>query len=837
MSLTINVYFYSTQGHVDSQASLGSGELQLPNSSSCVAKTKSGKPATTRKKNKELLQKYGFDVLGQSFGIPSRADFEKEALMNTPPRQTAHRRSFSASPSDQDLEVYLDEDSSPRAKLKPVHHKKASPPSSSEKRVRRKPGQTVMYPENFQLPVSSRKQGHIRRSRSMSQSTTSSSAKDSRKQMVMYMSDDDEDTDSEITQSSTSFCLPQPPPPPNIPRQSHTAYYPTHPTMAGYMPVVYPMAGNGYHAAQGPAAPPFPAFYYVQPFPQYSQAVGSNMYPQGFATNQVGSLPAPSHFPQQQLGNMVPSIPPMGNIAASLVPPPPPPPPPRPPIVRSECAAYGDSQAEIGNDKAASVGGDEPAHDSNLSSGQQQDGPSFKRNPSQSIQLESKTPANNPEKQQGESAAAQDDEKPSGFPYKHVCAGCGKTRSNGYHMTHRLKKGETAEPDYCRRCVAAAAFTDSEAPSMVGYSQLLIPNLSDARPAYEGEKENDSKPRMLPKSRAEQTNTSATDNGQAVQARKKPRYKQPTVRNEASELANRALDSSALEDNHTYVLTQSYEGLPDNSLRAPNERAKPSDLTTSAHSPDETIFPKFISSVLEEEANLFGEYDSPPMEPDNAFGSIPPTPTDRASSSHDTYPYIVNDSWGYEQSHFEKMAEELAEEDLMRAGKRSGLFDSSRDSSTASSNPFFGNLTPSLISIESCPSDEERTDGNDHYEMAAGGGSDGEEDDTATGKKSPKQLEFSSSEDHVRNTAKYKGYADNRHNNVKTTGYRMPDARNMYNHYDMESTLSSHSSDFQPPVDGSSLLAHTGHSMDDTPLSGTRAPRRRLRHLGGLLRP
>ncbi|KAK8089095.1 hypothetical protein PG997_004056 [Apiospora hydei] len=204
----------STQGHVDGQASLGAGELQFLESSSCVTKTKSGKPAPTRKKNKELLQKHGFDVLGQSFGIPSRADFEKEALVNTPPKQTAHRRSFSASPSDQDFEVYLDEDSSPRAKLKPVHHKKASPPSSSEKRVRHKPGQTAMYPGNFQLPMASTRQGPRQRSRAMSQSTTSSSAKDSRKQMVMYKSDDDEDTDSEITQSSTtSFHLPQPPPP------------------------------------------------------------------------------------------------------------------------------------------------------------------------------------------------------------------------------------------------------------------------------------------------------------------------------------------------------------------------------------------------------------------------------------------------------------------------------------------------------------------------------------------------------------------------------------------------------------------------------------------------
>lgn len=152
------------------------------------------------------------------------------------------------------------------------------------------------------------------------------------------------------------------------------------------------------------------------------------------------------------------------------------------------------------------------------------------------------------------------------------------------------------------------------------------------------------------------------------------------------------------------------------------------------------MFPKMASSLPKDEASPFGEYHSSPRDPVDGFGSVPLTPTDPAMSTHAAYPRIVNDSWGYDQSHFEKIAEELAEEDLMRAGKRSGLFDSSRESSTASSNPFFSDLTPSLISIESCPSDEERTDGNDHYEMAAGGGSDEEEGEDVASKKSPKQL-------------------------------------------------------------------------------------------------
>lgn len=269
------------------------------------------------------------------------------------------------------------------------------------------------------------------------------------------------------------------------------------------------------------------------------------------------------------------------------------------------------------------------------------------------------------------------------------------------------------------------------------------------------------------------------------------RYKQPTVRNEASELANRGLDSCGPDENHTAVPAQSYGGLPYVPSHASNERSGVSSIASlaqgqpyntvmdtsrsppgsraskkntpvdveelpaqkkpsgagelaqakrSTRSLDDTMFPKLTTSLPKDEASSFSEYDSSPRDPVNGFGPPPLTPTDPASSLHAAYPHIVNDSWEYDQSHFEKIAEELAEEDLMRAGKRSGLFDLSRQSSTASSNPFFGNLTPSLISIESCPSDEERTDGNDYYEMAAGGGSDEEEEDAVASQKSPKQL-------------------------------------------------------------------------------------------------
>ncbi|RYO85764.1 hypothetical protein DL766_008549 [Monosporascus sp. MC13-8B] len=62
-----------------SQSLLRGPDLHLPDRSSVfVTRTKSGKPAFARRKNNDLLQDFGFDLLGQSFGVPSRADLERQ---------------------------------------------------------------------------------------------------------------------------------------------------------------------------------------------------------------------------------------------------------------------------------------------------------------------------------------------------------------------------------------------------------------------------------------------------------------------------------------------------------------------------------------------------------------------------------------------------------------------------------------------------------------------------------------------------------------------------------------------------------------------------------------
>ena len=887
MSLTINIHIYSNKGHVDNQSSPVANGHSVSNRPAYVTKVKPSEPTATRNKNKELLQKHGFDVLGQSFGIPSRIDYEREGPMTTPPKQAFRHRSPSLSPSDQGIEVYLDDNSSPAIKLKPAAHgKRISPPSSSEKQVRRKPGQTAMYPGNSRPSTSAAKQGHHQRPRSMSQSTSSSSARESREQVVLYKSDDDEeDTSSENTQSSTSFYLPPPPPQPHLPRQESMACYSTHPAMAGHPLVVYPMANTGYNTAHGPIFTPFSGLYYSQPQPQCAHVVSSGMYPQGFTTNHPGALPMPMGLPQQQHMNPATYMLPMTNFATGPASPPPPP----PPAHQANEAPCDDVKVDAGTGKTVFAQTDESAHENNPSNGGQNDHTPLEPSPEPSTEQKCKTPAERSLEYPGKTAAAQVDEEPLSFPYKHLCAGCGKKRSNGYHMTHCLKDGETAGADYCRRCVAAAAFTDSEAPSMDGRSRIYVPyvsfllsvfrslfiwltyskatqsssrssgadsqirkghyvfddrsrrhklhnrprrrsflksflhystrdthngenrslssaeeassrasshkpghnvrrkpshvstdrsshktrnatpvaetsaseqrsrsdthtfdfatKLSSTHNSYNDEKENCFEHQKLPQIRVEASTVSATNSGRATPARKKMKYKQPTVRNEASELANKFFDSSAPDD-HSEIPTRSSEDPAPTSSHISAKRSDfsgiqepPRATLSSPQCPDENAFPELRYPLRGEEANAFDMYDSSPRDLYGGFGSFPPTPTDPTSSNHFAHPHIADDSWEFDQSRCEKMAEEMAEEELMRAGKRSGLFDSSKSSSTASSNPFFRNLTPSLISIESCPSDEERTDGNDHYELAtAADGSDEEEEDTTASKENPKQL-------------------------------------------------------------------------------------------------
>jgi hypothetical protein len=270
------------------------------------------------------------------------------------------------------------------------------------------------------------------------------------------------------------------------------------------------------------------------------------------------------------------------------------------------------------------------------------------------------------------------------------------------------------------------------------------------------------------------------------------------------------------------------------------------------------------------------------------FDSVPATPADAGRDEFDPQPQVRHDSWENCQSHFEQqaehMVEQMVEDELLRAGKHSGLFnvDPSGGSATSTSHPtmssYLSHLTVSRISIESCESDEERNDGNAHYQLSNESDLDGSDtvEEKAVNRlgkplfhfpsNNPDLLthtvEFSSYEDRPRSRKSlrksYSKSSPGRYNvsskhpshtssQMKNDGSNTSSRNNMYRNLNDEyqtSNMSNNSSfDYLPLAEGSSILAHTGHSEDNITefdilhdntsiTSSTRAPRRRIRRFG-----
>ncbi|KAK6078675.1 hypothetical protein SCUP234_06013 [Seiridium cupressi] len=257
------------------------------------------------------------------------------------------------------------------------------------------------------------------------------------------------------------------------------------------------------------------------------------------------------------------------------------------------------------------------------------------------------------------------------------------------------------------------------------------------------------------------------------------------------------------------------------------------------------------------------------LSPDkDAFDSVPSTPVDGGWDDFEPHPQIRRDSWENNQDHFEQqaehMVEQMVEDELMRAGKHSGLFGlGSWGSSTASTYPtlssYLSHLTTSLVSIESCGSDEVRNDGNAHYQLS--NESDLKGSDTVD-ERDFKQPELSSHEDrpysrrsscksnskssHSRSSLSSKHLSHTSSHVKSRSNNDSPRNSNTQEHLndDGGSSSSNKSSfDFLPPPQGSSIRAHTGHSEDNVThfdtlrdntsvTSSTRTPRRRIRRFG-----
>ncbi|KAH8675363.1 hypothetical protein BX600DRAFT_493880 [Xylariales sp. PMI_506] len=568
---------------------------------------------------------------------------------------------------------------------------------------------------------------------------------------------------------------------------------------------------------------------------------------------------------------------------------------------------------------------------------------------------------------------------------KHICAGCGKVRSKGYHLTHPLKSGDVPEYEFCRKCVALAEFTDSDATESMSTNDTSDANAYDSSTCqfmterryktstrrvhttsdedgsvhdYSPYRSHQSRPRQrnmkskhaeavrgetpsalrkwpqrktslcfpeesssqassppdgphkrklraknsnqakIPRSPLFQASTdkeamevaenhrSRASSTFSTQHKAKPRadsimpsyslkshLRGPSTTTQSRSTAvsltqpiigEESIEGSRVQNNATVSSSQRVElaRKDDSSTDGDNFRSNEADFSepeafvtsSTKHWNDFNVTDSVLRpSNLQNAVSLSGYSPSLDTPHDTAFHAMPSTPSDIGFDDSTTHPHIRHDSWENDQSQLENYAEQLVEEELMRAGKRSGLFDRSCDNTAASTfTSTFNYRTPSIISIESCGSTEVRVDRNDHYRMSNDGAAS-ESDDICDSDEYVGD-EILDSHNRVRSTyedrAIFSSHSDREpsmsYKTSTTTSPKKSDSATMSSaninaaieSAESNSSLVSNSSynSFNPShsVKGSSILGHTGYSTDTLPGSdigihaSPRHPRRRI---------
>lgn len=437
MMIEITLTFNRSNGSSSYQPLLDDDDkVYLPDSDVYVTTTSSGKPAIARKKNSD----HGFDFLSEAFGIPSRPSPQRGRRHSNLAQQSRSKSAYSA-PTPRVIELDSDYEELPESKARGSPSRSPSRSRSALKSILRNPKPAPVDAELRQPreypPSSSRATLKKRRSHTFSHPPES--------EPMRFAEDDDSDEDQSVADSSVPMyhqnglhCTPLGP----------QQFHPNAAAMPGglqqfpgqnYLHNAWPSGISQPSASAGNLS--------INPNAHQAQGFGGQMpYAQSMAFHQPGIM-----LPTTQMPHM--ETPAFAYPQQGFVPPPPPPPPPpafvpQPfdtiPLVESS-TAVDPGQDRIQESLKPRVPRDEQ--------------PQTENNP-EKIQHEG---AKDSKKQKKSTRENQDQASPVlSVMQMHICAGCGKTRSKGYHMTHPLKKGEKPEPGYCRRCIVTADYTDSE---------------------------------------------------------------------------------------------------------------------------------------------------------------------------------------------------------------------------------------------------------------------------------------------------------------------------------------------------------------------------------------
>ncbi|KAK5628206.1 hypothetical protein RRF57_003921 [Xylaria bambusicola] len=364
-----------------------------------LTKTQDGKPALGRKKTSRLLQDFRFDILGQSFGVPSRKDYEGRTRSQSIASQSSGlitaldspRRSAEASSDDDDIELI-------------VPHRETSRENLSSTTL---PFAMTQY----------NKQGA-----SISH------------QQAPY-------TAGPLFPPPRAFGQHHYPPPPPPPPPFMTGW-PNNTTPNTSVPAA-PMS---YYGVNCPPAhlPSYPyngtSTWQGSPFWRNQQQYMAAQYPNHLAMAGPQAAGMPPLLHHQQFIQTQPAH--ISHMQAMpFIPPPPPPPPPElfhacAISTKGEVSREGKKQAKNYNQIV------EETHHS--------------RSPPRG------TRQTHEELNDIEDTGDVKKRLSKRIRHVHICAGCGKKRSIRYQKAHPLKRGQIPPLDYCYRCLKYAEDTDGD---------------------------------------------------------------------------------------------------------------------------------------------------------------------------------------------------------------------------------------------------------------------------------------------------------------------------------------------------------------------------------------
>ncbi|ETS87037.1 hypothetical protein PFICI_00865 [Pestalotiopsis fici W106-1] len=445
-------------------------KVYLPDSNVYVTTTSSGRPAIARKKNSDR----DFDFLSEAFGIPTRASFQRGRRQSSPLQQPRSKSAYST-PTPRVIELPSDYEESPERNKVERSPGQGSSRSSSRsnstlKSILRTPNSAAVGAESGKLrdcsPSSSRLSlGSKRRSH-----TFSYPPEPERTRFAEY--EDEPDENDSIADSTVPLVHPNGS---SYSPQAASQFHPSFTTLPnGFQqlpnqtsPMIWHNTGTG--RAPVAAATAATSNLARNLNPRQTQNFGIQMpYTHAMGFQQPGNMLQMPHAPQVLMSTFAQPQP-------SFVPPPPPPPP---------FVSHPDDLVSLAQPSSL-VGSDEERFRQHFETNVKSQLPKYKVTPSRNRTPKNRNDENKDKdvesaKKKKEVVKDPMDQTPPSTPimHMHICAGCGKTRSKGYHMTHPLKKGEAPEPDYCRRCIMTADYTDSEMTDTgMGSDFLMTPAL------------------------------------------------------------------------------------------------------------------------------------------------------------------------------------------------------------------------------------------------------------------------------------------------------------------------------------------------------------------------